>query len=482
MNLNLLLAFTFIIFSFVQISFVTYYFQIKEYRFDRFFVSLKEKGILYYLIPERFFLPKKSVRNRNILIIHVILTAFYYFLIFYFVKSSLTQVLLILFSPIFNILTVITAILYTARIVKRKRGYVIDEARERVKKSNAVFIGITGSYGKTSTKEFLFDLLNGSYKVAKTDANHNTEIGISMSINKNLKEDTEYFIFEVGAYKMGEIKKVVDWVKPKYGILTGLGNQHLDLFGSKENLIKAKSELLTALPENGKAYVNSDCDGYEKAVEGIRCEVVFYSQTGEKANLFIKDRSRSDETGAFDIKVSYADKDINFKSKLLGMHSTLNLLPCIGLASDLGVSGEVLQKRLEELRMPDGKLSLHEGIEGAYFLKDSYSSNLNGFLSAIDVMNKFFSNRKIIVTKGIIELGKDKKSSYKMIIDKIDRKGIEMFTTDRYLKKLSSTNKVMFFRNENKILNHLRDVIKEGDLVLVEGRFSDKFISGLDLK
>jgi UDP-N-acetylmuramoyl-tripeptide--D-alanyl-D-alanine ligase len=472
----------FILFSFVQLSFVTYYFQVKEYRFDRFFVSLKEKGILYYLIPERFYLPKKSIRNRNILIIHTLLTAIYYFSVFYFVKSSLVQTVLILISPLFNILTAITGILYTARIVKRKRGYVIDEAKERVKKSGATFIGITGSYGKSSTKEFLFNLLNGSFKVAKTDANHNTDIGIAMSINKNLKEDTEYFVFEVGAYKIGEIQKVVDWVNPKYGILTGLGNQHLDLFGSKENLIKAKSELLMAIPEDGKAYVNSDCEDYKKAVEGLKCEVVFYSQTGEKEDIYIKDRSDPDETGAFDVVVSCGEKDISFKSKLLGVHTLLNLLPCIGLASDLGMSEDTIKRQIEKLRMPDGKLSLHEGVGEAFFLKDSYSSNLNGFLSAIDVMGKFKAHRKIIVTKGIIELGKDKTSSYKKIIDKIDKKDIEIFTTDKFLKKLSTSNKIRFFRNENKILNHLSGVIEQGDLVLVEGRFTDKFISGLDLK
>jgi len=119
-------------------------------------------------------------------------------------------------------------------------------------------IGITGSYGKSSTKEFLATILSAKYKVCKTSANRNSEIGVAETVLRELKPEHEIFIVEMGAYRTGEIKAICDIVHPTIGVLTAVSEQHLALFGSLEATKKAKYELIEALPENGIAIFNAD--------------------------------------------------------------------------------------------------------------------------------------------------------------------------------------------------------------------------------
>ncbi|MBP7785885.1 UDP-N-acetylmuramoyl-tripeptide--D-alanyl-D-alanine ligase [Patescibacteria group bacterium] len=480
--IRLLFAFVFLIISYIEFSFVTYYFQIKEYRFDRLLSYIKEKGLGFFIFPERLFFPKKSVRNRNIFIVHTILILVYLGFVLVLTKDIYILILFLTMVPVVTILNILIGVLYTSIVVKRKRGDTIRQAADLIKESKAIFIGITGSFGKTSTKEFLYSILNQSFNVGKTDENQNTDVGIAMSINKNLNKDTDIFIFEAGAYSIGEIKKIVSWIKPKYGILTGLGNQHLSLFGSRENLIKAKSELFEILPSNGAAYINKDSSGYKKVLEILKCSAVLYSGTDLDADIYLKKYLKNNISDNFNVTISYKGEDLNFVSRLIGRHNIVNLLPCIALALDLGVSRDLVKQELESMNQVSGKLSKHRGLNEATYLNDSYSSNLDGFLSAIDVMKDIDGKRKIIITKGIIELGKEMGSSYSKILSMTNNDNMLIYTTDKLLKKLDTVGIVTIFKNENQILNHLMREINKDDLILIEGRFSDRFLFKLNLE
>ncbi len=477
-----LLAFIFLIISYIEFSFVTYYFQIKEYRFDRLFSYFKEKGLGFFIFPERLYLPKKSVRNRNIFFLHTMLILVYLTSILILTKDIYLFILFLTMVPIITILNILTGVLYTSTIVKRKRGDTVRQAAELIKESKAIFIGITGSFGKTSTKEFLYSILKPSFKVGKTDENQNTDVGIAMSINKNLHKDTDIFIFEVGSYGIGEIKNIVSWIEPKIGILTGLGNQHLSLFGSRENLIKAKSELFEILPTDGTAYINKESPGYQKVLETTKCKSILYSLNDSDADIYIKKYIEDPGSGNFKVTVSYKGEDIDFSTKLIGKHNILNLLPCIALSTDLGASRDLMIDELEDLNQVRGKLSLHRGLKEAKYLNDSYSSNLDGFLSAVDVLRGIRGRKKIIITKGVIELGKEMENSYRKILSMSNNDNMTIYTTDRLLKKLDTSSKVLLFRNESQILNQLKKEVEKEDLILIEGRFSDRFISNLKLE
>src|ERR1035437_543948 len=125
---------------------------------------------------------------------------------------------------------------------------------------NLTVIGITGSYGKTSVKEFFYSILKTEYQVLKTPESYNTVLGVAKVIDLELDNSYQFFICEMAAYKRGEIKELAQMLKPKYGIITGINEQHLEMFGSIENTVAAKFELIDAIPENGFAVINGDND------------------------------------------------------------------------------------------------------------------------------------------------------------------------------------------------------------------------------
>ena len=458
--LNLILAIIYI-FSF------TYYFQIKEYRFDRLFSFLREKGFLQSLIPDKFYKPKPSFRNLIIVGLSFLLV------LLVIIKTDW------LFGWLLGIAGVVAGVLVTEPVSLLKRNIDITKAKKKLAKSSTQVIGITGSYGKTSTKEFLYQILKTQFETEKTMQNFNTNVGVAISINKNLKPQTQYFVAEIGAYKIGEIKTVTNWVKPKYGILTALGNQHIDLFGSKENLIKAKKELLTSLPKEGTAYVNIDSKGFEKATNEIQAKVVKYSASSNNADIYIEKLNITDSKTSVD--VTYHNERFNLSTGLIGKHNLVNLLPCIALAYDLGISKEKILKAIGNLKNEFGKLSLHKGLKGSQVLFDGKNSNVNGFISALETLASLNTPTKLVITKGIIELGKEKKRSYETILRKLRKSKAKMITTDKLFNELDEHADVRLVKTEKEIYEFLHQQLDNSSALLVEGKFTEPFVTKLGI-
>jgi len=348
------------------------------------------------------------------------------------------------------------------------------KARIKIKKSDAIFIGVTGSFGKTSVKEYLFHILSTKYKVAKTDKNMNTDVGIAKCINNNLTKDTEIMIIEVGAYKAGEIKSAVGYIPFSAGILTGLGNQHLDLYGSREALMKEESSLLYNVSKTNQIYINSTvpnieslsndlpgCQKYGQADDDISAKEIMVTPLGTTA------------------KVEIGNLEFGVKTDLLGKHAILNLLPCIGLAHDLGMSFDAIFTAANSISQISGKLSLQKGAHGTTFIHDGATSNVDGFLSAIDVLKVFPSENKIIITQGIIELGVEKSESYSKIVDQLTGAKIKLYTTDKSFDKKNQSNQIITLNDVSSLIDLVLEKINKDSVVLIEGKFADTDLSRL---
>jgi UDP-N-acetylmuramoyl-tripeptide--D-alanyl-D-alanine ligase len=451
------------------ISIFTYYFQVKEYRFDRFWSYLKEVGIVYLVFSERFYRPSlKKPRNILIIFIALFLTGSY----FLFSTLFLGSIGLTILGVPLTIVFVGVGVLITAPLAEFKRGRIVNIAKNKLNSgTNVKFIGITGSFGKTSTKNYLHQLLSSEFPTAKTIKNNNTKVGVAISINQNLKDDTKYFVAEIGAYKMGEIKEVADFINPKYAILTAIGNQHLDLFGSRVNLINAKKELLKAIPRDGSAYVSLDFEEFDEMVEGLDCSVKTFSILNKAADAYVTDVYRVGErTHA---KVHYAGQEFNIKLKLRTLHSLNNFLPCISLAFDLGISKEKIEKVCSYIK--EDFTNLLEGLHKSLVIYDGYSSNVEGTIGAIERLNEVDASLKIVATKGIIELGSEKKDSYNKILDKVREYKMTLLTTDKTFKDLAG-DEVIYFRGERGIFGYLDQNLTEDSALLIEGRFTGDFM------
>lgn len=403
-----------------------YLFQIKEYRFDRFFSSLFEEGLWPIFYFRSIKLPAKTLRNFLILLMVL------FSLVFLFSLPVSSQLWLLILFPFVSFLIVSLSVLLTKIPVYFYRQSLINKARLLIRNSLAVFIGITGSYGKTTTKEYLYQILSSRYQVAKTEENMNTDVGVALSVIKNLKKNTQFFIVEMGAYKKGEIKAICDFVKPTLGIITAIGNQHLALFGSQENLIATKKELLEALPSSGRAYVNAETVGFKELTKNLSCEII----------PFYPSKTKIEELVAFNLGLS--EKEISSVAK------GLKPLPKRG--------------------------SFYQGINNSLVIDDSYNSNVEGFLVMIKRAETIKKQNKIIISRGIIELGKEKEPSYRRILSELNKTRINLYTTDKLFKILDRKNQVKLFKNDEELFKAISEVCNKETLIVIEGKFSQNIL------
>jgi len=465
----------------IKIVDLCYIFQVKEYRMDRFGSTLKENGplsTLYFRWP-RF--PAKSLRNLLIICISISLLALSLWLHLQFVEDVLISAVALALSPVIGLLFVVSSVLLTRPIAYAVRTKMIKKAQALIEsRPDLISVGISGSYGKTSTKEFLFQMLSTKYKVAKTDANKNTDVGVAQSIVQNIKPNTKYFIAEVGAYRQGEVAKATKVFMPRHAIITAFGNQHLDLYGSRENLIKAEGEILEYLPEKGTAYINADILSFPHTSKRTKAKVVSFSSVTDKGDIVATD-IELDSQKNFTAKIKYDGTSFTVTTSLLGSHNIANILPCIAFCLDQGMTKAEVITAVTQLKQIPGKLSIHQGLNKSAVLNDTGNSSVDGFVAAINTMSDQGHKKNIVISKGVIELGKEKESSYKKLISTIANRPIQLYTTDKLFKKHDTSNQVQYFTSERAFLAQLKKTADSSTLILLEGKFTPSLVKGIIL-
>lgn len=309
-------------------------------------------------------------------------------------NSSLA--LIIFFLPFLVFLS--SAIIYPIELLISK--YYQCKSRKKLAKINPTTIGITGSFGKTTTKNILFEFLKDKYITLKTRKSFNTLNGLSISINEDLTKEVEVFIAEMGASRVGDISDLVNLVPLNYAILTGITSQHLESFKTVQNIINEKVKIIEALDENGIGIVNGD----DKFLNSIHFDV--------KAKLIKFGFSSTNDYYATDIKlnktemsftINYENKKILVKTNLIGRHNVLNILASFALAKELGVSDLELVEKIKTLEAPKNRLKI-EKLGTHVIIDDSFNSNNVGFVNALEVLS-LYSRPRILITPGIVEGG-----------------------------------------------------------------------------
>lgn len=268
-------------------------------------------------------------------------------------------------------------------------------------------IGITGSFGKTSTKMVLNTLLKTKYKGFYTPASYNTPNGVLLTINNEKTIFNDYFISEMGARKEGEIKELANLVKPKYGILTKIGEAHLETFGSLENICNTKFELIESLPSDGVAVLNKD-DKYQRNYElKNNCKVVWYG-IGKDADVTAKNINITNKGTSFEIVFKGEKKPLKVCTILLGEKNIYNILASVALAKELGLSNEQIVMGIKNIEPIEHRLELKQ-FGNITILDDAYNANPVGAKNALDTL-KLFEGDKIVITPGMIEMGEEEET------------------------------------------------------------------------
>ena len=282
--------------------------------------------------------------------------------------------------------------------------YINDAKRILKEKSDMKIVGITGSYGKTSTKNIVSAILSEEYNTVMTPKSFNTTLGVVRSIRENIRPYTEVFVCEMGAARVGEIKEICDIVKPDYSVITSIGPQHLMTFKSIENVQKGKYEIVTNSKEDSFAILNIDNeyikDGIEKYAKNKN--IITYSLDNKEADYYVKNISLGDMGNKFTLVA--CDEEYELESKLLGKHNIYNIVCAVAIARLMNVSKEKIVKAVKKLEPVEHRLQLKK-MQNILTLDDSFNSNPEGSKAAIECLCMFEDKYKVLVTPGMIELG-----------------------------------------------------------------------------
>ncbi len=308
----------------------------------------------------------------------------------------LITVMLSLVSPILTLL----AWLLTLPIEKLFAAYYINDAKRILKNHRELtVIGITGSYGKTTTKFILNRILSEKFNTVCTPQSFNTPMGVVRTVRTMLKPQTQIFICEMGAKKRGDIKEICDIANPSYAIITSVGKQHLDTFKTEENIYKTKFELADHIKMHGiGCLANADSEGIKSRLDG-RDDVVYF---GENTEYFVKDICYNKSGSSFTLCLD--GNEIPVKTRLLGLHSISDILAACALAHILGVSNDEIKIAVGALVPTEHRLELKRFTKGL-MIDDAYNANPVGSLEAVRVLSSFEGMQKAIITPGLIELG-----------------------------------------------------------------------------
>ena len=371
------------------------------------------------------------------------------------------------------------------RAVARK---FLAQASRRMGAFRGRVLGITGSYGKTSTKYVVGDLLSSRYRVLKTPAGVNTTMGIARVIREDLKDDHEVFVVEMSAYGPGEIREVCDIVRPSLGILTAVGVQHLERFGTPERIAEAKYELIAALPAGAPAVINADYPVCLRLAERARSEgkrVLLYGMGEHPAELAVRGTDVAVSARGSRFRVVTADGHTEvFETKLLGRWNLSNVLGGIAAALEWGVPLPAMKPAVAGLVPAPRRLEIHEE-GGVVRILDVANANPQGAEMALEVLAQFEGGSKILVTPGMVELGpieaeENRRFGEKAasVCDYVVLVGPEQTRPIRQglLERGFPADKVLTARQAHEVTDLLAGIVRPGDVLLYENRLPDTYL------
>lgn len=438
--------------------------------FISFFMPFWEKVILliFSLILTSYFLYEKESlkltnRVKRLLVIYFVYS-FCFSLMFndkvllFSLSSSL------LFVTLF--ITHFISCFVESLIMKR---YVRD-AKKIIKDKR--IIGITGSYGKTSCKNILFDMLEGVINVSKTPKSYNNKVGIVKGIRECVKSEDEYFICEYGVDKKGGMDKLLKVIKPNVSLITEVGSQHILTFKNIDTIKNEKLKLAKVLLNDETCVLNNDNVYLCEEVSKLKCNVITYG-IKNNSDIMAKNIEMTNKGSSFDLYINNKMYS-NINICLLGEHNILNVLGSIGVLKGLGIEFENINELVGKIKPIEHRLEL-KYLQGIKIIDDGFNSNEVGFKNAIDVLN-MMQEEKFIITPGIIEQGENsEKVNYelgKYMASKIDFAILVEKNANVFKRGLVdggfSENKILIKKDFMEAWEYVKSIADENKIFLIE--------------
>lgn len=322
----------------------------------------------------------------------------------YFVKNvNVIYLCLFMYDILLNFVIMLVVIINKPAEKMVYLSYKTKAVNKLKAMNNLKVIGITGSYGKTSSKNILSDILNVKYNALPSPKNFNTPYGLIITVNNHLDKFDDILIAEMGAYKVGEIKDLCDLVKPKYGILTKIGTAHIEIFGSQENIQKGKFELIESLPHDGIGVLNGDDELQVNYKLKNDCKIVWIGIDNKDVDVRALDIKTSNKGTTFNVIFKGDKSKYEFTTRLLGYNNIYNILASLALSKEFGLTVDQMKKAVLGVKSVEHRLELRPAGNITY-IDDSYNSNPVGSKMALEVL-KDMPGLRIVMTPGMVELG-----------------------------------------------------------------------------
>lgn len=351
-----------------------------------------------------------------------------------------------------------------------------DLARYYMKKFSIPVVGVTGSTGKTSTKDMIYAVLSQKYKVLKNEGNFNNHIGLPLTVFQ-LEPKHEVAIFEMGMRGLGEIDLLAELVRPDIAVITNIGLSHIEHLGSQENILKAKMEITNYFTKENRLVINGD-DAYLSTLKdkNLGFHIIYIGIHG--SYHYIADNVEDlGEDGSRFYLVAEGVK-YPFELKVPGKHNIYNALCAIAVGLELGVPMELIQKALKAFEGSKMRLNILHTKENIKIINDAYNASPDSMISALRVLDKTVSDRKIACLGDMLEMGEFAEQGHYLVGREVAKGHIDMLIAVGFhaghmargaMEKGFPSEKIFICGNNHEAISILKEVLKERDAVLVKG-------------
>ncbi|MEO6729439.1 MAG: UDP-N-acetylmuramoyl-tripeptide--D-alanyl-D-alanine ligase [Candidatus Dojkabacteria bacterium] len=482
-------------FPFDLIKYQLYIFQLEEYDIERYSRAIIKKGLLPNdsIRKELNWTTKAKLIFSLSLVSQLLLALIDSYLIGILLFNSIFAFLVVF---IFNLLVVfyfsflflILASIFISPIESFQKNKIINQAKKKFKQlktknQKLKTIGITGSFGKTTMKETLSTILSEKFNVVATPENINTPLGLARVILNNLNEDTEVFVVEMGEYVKGDVDALCQITPPDMSVITGINEAHLERYGTMENAIETKFEIVENTPDGGLVVLNGmdklTVDNYERFSKNKKVE--WYNDKNLKFKILNSKLDTEKLTRRLEIQTPGGI--LNAQTSIIAEYIGGNVIASMIVGTELGMSEAQIKLGVTQLKPAPHRLEVRRTGD-ITIIDDTYNGNSDGIKAGIALLSQFKDNRKVYVTPGLVETGEMKEEIHIEIGKQLAKVADVVILTENSATpfiaeglKNNGFNKdnIVWYKTSKETYSKLRDNLKAGDVVLMQNDWSDNY-------
>ncbi len=362
---------------------------------------------------------------------------------------------------------------------KSNQDFLYKVAYHYIRKINPKVIGITGSVGKTTTKDILVSILGKRHRTCFTPKNFNNEIGVPKAVLE-MGRDTEFFVAELAMRKKGQIKMLAEMIDLDVGVITAVGESHLEFFDNIGQIALAKAEIAQNLAQKeGTLFLNHDNEWTDFIKKAIDCRVLEFGKNNYLDYNFVDEKP--DKYGRYRFLFCKRDEKVSsLKLNIAGYHNIYNGCAAASVSHWLGIGKDDIRLGIEQCIIEGNRMEIFEK-DGKIIISDCYNASPISVISALDTLKHIADanhGRSVAILSDMLELGKGAEQMHYGVGEKVSKKNIDLLLSfgklSKYICEGCSGKNSFHFESRDKLMGNIKGLLKKGDVVLIKGSRANK--------